>query len=140
MAVGISGIYILLSAILGIVLATAFGLRYIIRIDERTEDITRAVMSEIDITKIPSGTVIDHIPAGKGFEIVEALDLDESNKIVTLGTNMESDKLGKKDIVKVESRKISDKEMDKVKKISEKATVNIIEDWEVTKKVRLSEK
>lgn len=139
MVVGTSGIYILLSAILGIVLALAFGLRYIIRIDQRTKDIVRAVMSKIKVTKIASGTVIDHIPAGKGLKVIEALGLRESDKIVTLGMNLESKKLGKKDLVKVESKQLTDDEIDKIKEISEKPTINIIEDWEVKKKRRLSE-
>lgn len=139
MVVGISGIYILLSAILGIVLALAFGLRYILRIDQKTEDIVRAVMSKIKVTKIASGTVIDHIPAGKGLKVMEALGLEESDKVVTLGTNLESKKLGKKDLVKVEGKELSEDEIDKIKGISEKPTINIIEDWEVKKKTRLSE-
>lgn len=133
------GIFILLSAILGIVLALSFGLRYIIKIDERTEEIAKNVMSRIKVTKIEEGTVIDHIPIEKFLDVYEALDLEDSSKEITMATNLKSDKLGKKAIVKIERRTLSKEEMEKVKDVTDKATVNIVKDWEVEEKHRLSE-
>lgn len=137
MVVGTTGIYILLSAILGIELAQSFGLRYLIRIDERTYNIQEAIIAQT--TKIESGTVIDHIPKGKGKEIAEKLGLYELGESFRMISHIPSDKMEEKDVIKVENKKLSEDKWEEIKEITEKATINIIENWKVKKKVRLSD-
>ena len=53
------------------------------------------------IGTIVNGIVIDHIPAGRGMELYKYLKLDDMECEVALIKNAVSDKLGKKDIVKI---------------------------------------
>jgi aspartate carbamoyltransferase regulatory subunit len=95
-------------------------------------------MSAIRIGKIQYGTVIDHITAGKGTKVIEALDLARSDKIVSMLMNVQSKKLGKKDIVKIDGVHLDPKEITpKISQFAPKATVNLIKNSKVLNKVRL---
>ena len=92
----------------------------------------------VKVGKIQHGTVIDHITAGKGVKVIEALDLPESERIVSLLMNVQSKKFGKKDIVKVEGVHFDPKEVaPKISPFAPKATINLIKDSKVANKVRL---
>lgn len=95
---------------------------------------------ELVISKIERGTVIDHINAGKALLVLKILriSLDDT---VTLAMNVPSKKMGKKDIVKVANKFIGEEELNKIALISPKATINLIEGYEVKRKfkVRLPE-
>jgi aspartate carbamoyltransferase regulatory subunit len=94
-------------------------------------------MSISRIGKIEYGTVIDHIAAGKGAKVVEALDLGRSDKIVSMLMNVQSKKLGKKDVVKIEGVHLDPKEIaPKISKFAPKATVNLIKNSMVLNKVK----
>ena len=95
-------------------------------------------MSPIKVEKIQYGTVIDHIIAGKGTKVIEALDLPESDKIVSMLMNVQSKKLGKKDIVKIEGIHLDPNEISpKISPFAPKATINLIKNSKVIKKVGL---
>ncbi|WP_324736484.1 aspartate carbamoyltransferase regulatory subunit [Thermococcus sp. SY098] len=92
-------------------------------------------MSELKVSAIKEGTVIDHIPAGKGLKVIEILNLDALNGgTVLLAMNVHSKKLGRKDIVKVEGKYLSEEEVNKIALIAPTATVNIIRDYKVAEK------
>lgn len=57
----------------------------------------------LEITSIKNGIVIDHIEAGKGVKIFNYLELDRNYNSVALIINVDSEKLGKKDIIKIEN-------------------------------------
>ena len=57
----------------------------------------------LEITSIKNGIVIDHIQAGVGVKIFNYLGLDTKNYSVALIINADSNKLGKKDIIKIEN-------------------------------------
>ncbi|MBD3204397.1 aspartate carbamoyltransferase regulatory subunit [Candidatus Woesearchaeota archaeon] len=86
---------------------------------------------------IEKGTVIDHIPAGKALKVVEILKLDQFNKIVTVGMNLESKKLVRKDIVKIENKNLSKQELNKIALIAPKVTINIIKNHKVDEKFKI---
>jgi len=95
-------------------------------------------MSAMRIEKIQYGTVIDHITAGKGTKVIEALDLPKSDKIVSMLMNVQSKKLGKKDVVKIEGIHLDPKEIaPKISPFAPKATVNLIKNSKILNKVRL---
>jgi len=95
-------------------------------------------MSSLKVEKIKYGTVIDHITAGKGIKIIEALDLPESDKIVSMSMNVQSKKLGKKDIVKIEGVHLDLEEIkSKISPFAPKATINLIKDSKIINKVKL---
>jgi len=78
------------------------------------------------IGNIKNGVVIDHIPAGKGLELYRYLALDQLTCEVALITNAASDKVGRKDILKVDS--LIDLNYDLLGYIDPHITVNIIKD------------
>lgn len=86
------------------------------------------------VTNIESGTVIDHIPAGKGKKVFEILKLNEHDGRAVLLINAFSKKLGRKDVIKVENREIGDREINKIAPVAPNATISIIRDWEVAEK------
>ncbi len=51
---------------------------------------------ELIVSAISNGTVIDHIPADKVFQVIRILDLELSTNEIYFGTNLESKKYGKK--------------------------------------------
>ena len=57
--------------------------------------------TELQVSALCNGTVIDHIPADKLFEVVDLLDIPSMKSNVTIGNNLESKKLGKKGLIKV---------------------------------------
>lgn len=56
----------------------------------------------MNIDSIKNGIVIDHITAGKGMKIYQLLNLDVLNCSVALIRNVQSRKMGKKDIIKID--------------------------------------
>lgn len=87
---------------------------------------------------IENGTVIDHIPPGKGIIIAEMLNLFNQDSVVIIGQNLESTKYGRKDIIKVENRFLKSEEYNKIALIAPNATVNIIENYKIKEKRKVS--
>ncbi|MDI6819842.1 MAG: aspartate carbamoyltransferase regulatory subunit [Candidatus Hodarchaeaceae archaeon] len=88
--------------------------------------------------KIKNGVTIDHIAPGKALDVLKALGMtpESGNPMVVL-INVKSVKMGKKDLVKLENVTLDPaKVVAKVKAIAPKATVNLIKNYEVVKKVR----
>ncbi|SHE84882.1 aspartate carbamoyltransferase regulatory subunit [Clostridium fallax] len=89
----------------------------------------------IKITKLKDGIVIDHIKAGRGYEVFKYLKLQEAKYPVTLIMNVESKTLGKKDIIKI--GKIIDMDLEILGLISPEVTLNILNNENVVEKVTL---
>ena len=91
------------------------------------------------VSKIESGTVIDHVPGGQALNVLAILGIDgTSGEVVSIGINVPSDRLGRKDVVKVEGRELSEGEVDVLSLIAPAATINIIRDYEVVDKHRVT--
>ncbi|NON62785.1 aspartate carbamoyltransferase regulatory subunit [Acidianus sp. RZ1] len=90
------------------------------------------------VTKIKDGTVIDHIPAGRALAVLKILGIkgNEGNR-VALVMNVDSHRIGKKDIVKIEERVINNVESELITLIAPNATINIIKNYEVAEKRKL---
>jgi len=93
---------------------------------------------ELLVRKIENGTVIDHIQAGYGLKVMEILNLVASNHTAVVLLNIASKKLGRKDIVKVENREITEDEDNKIALIAPEATINIIRNWKIVDKRRVT--
>lgn len=91
----------------------------------------------IRVSAIKEGTVIDHIPAGRGLILAKFLKLSEHKKIVTLGLNFRSRRLGQKDIIKIEGKALDPQEVNQVAILAPSATLNIIRNFQVVKKIKL---
>ncbi len=89
----------------------------------------------LEINSIEKGIVIDHIKAGYGITVFNYLHLDKADYNVALICNAYSQKMGKKDIIKINN--VIDINYDFLGLIDPNATVNIIEDGKTVKKVKL---
>ncbi|NLL02045.1 MAG: aspartate carbamoyltransferase regulatory subunit [Mollicutes bacterium] len=86
----------------------------------------------LKVTSIDKGLVIDHIPQGEGIKIFHFLNLDKVKYRVALLMNVPSEKMGWKDIIKIENE-IS-MNLDILSIINDKITINIIEAGKIIKK------
>ncbi len=86
----------------------------------------------MNIDSITNGVVIDHITAGRGMKLYELLGLDGLDCSVAIIKNVSSGKMGKKDIIKIDSE-IS-VNFDVIGYVDPGVTVNIIKDGELVKK------
>ncbi|MEG1593736.1 MAG: aspartate carbamoyltransferase regulatory subunit [Oscillibacter sp.] len=87
----------------------------------------------MNIDSIQNGVVLDHIKAGKCMDIYKYLHLDELDCSVAIIKNVKSAKMGKKDIIKIDSP--LDVDLDVLGYIDPDITVNVIRDG-----VRLAKK
>ncbi|KZN24136.1 MULTISPECIES: aspartate carbamoyltransferase regulatory subunit [unclassified Haladaptatus] len=93
---------------------------------------------ELRVSKIRNGTVIDHIRAGQALNVLAILGIDGADgEEVSVGMNVPSDRVGRKDIVKVEGMELSQNEVDVLSLIAPDASINIIREYEVAEKHRL---
>ena len=90
----------------------------------------------MNIDSIRNGIVIDHIAAGKGMQIYNLLNLDELDCSVAIIKNDSSNKMGKKDIIKVDADIEVDVEL--LGYVDPYVTVNIIKDSKLVEKRNVS--
>ena len=88
------------------------------------------------IGQIKDGIVLDHITAGRGMYIYNVLGLGRLDCTVAMIKNADSNKKGKKDIIKV--GQVIDLDFDVLGYIDPDITVNIIRDGKLYKRQKLS--
>ena len=88
------------------------------------------------IGQIRDGIVLDHITAGKGMDIYKILGLGELDCTVAMIKNADSEKMGKKDIIKI--GRVIDLDFAVLGYIDPGITVNIIRDGALAKRERLT--
>jgi len=89
----------------------------------------------LNIEKIKNGIVIDHIKAGQGIRIFNWLGLDKKPNTVAFVVNATSNKMGKKDLIKIDE--IISIDFDLLGLIDPNITVKIIKDEKIMEKRRL---
>ena len=87
----------------------------------------------LNVGKIDEGFVLDHIQAGKSMSIYHHLGLDRLDCTVAIIKNARSDKMGRKDILKVECD-IDSMDLNILAFIDHNITVNVIKDGEIIEK------
>ena len=94
----------------------------------------------MNIDSITNGIVLDHIKAGKSMQIYQDLELDKLDCSVAIIKNVKSNKLGRKDIIKIDQDYSIN--LDVLGYIDPDITVRIIKDGKTVekKKVELPEK
>lgn len=88
----------------------------------------------MNIDGINTGYVLDHIKAGKGFELYHLLGLDKADCTVAIIQRASSGKYGMKDIIKIDADIPID--YDLIGYIDTNITVNVVKDRKLVKKVR----
>lgn len=89
----------------------------------------------LKVAGIEDGIVIDHIQSGKGIKIFEKLGLDRHNTPVVLLMGVRSNRLGKKDIIKIEGR--HDVDLAMLALIDNNITISHIKNGVITEKKTL---
>jgi len=88
----------------------------------------------LQVAAIENGTVIDHIPSNKIFEVVNLLHLEKVNSEVTVGFNLKSKQMGRKSIIKIANKFFTDDELNQLAVIAPDVTLCIIRDYEIVEK------
>ena len=91
----------------------------------------------LNVGKLENGFVIDHIKAGRSMDIYKYLGLEKLDCCVAIIKNARSNKMGKKDIIKIEGG-LDLVDLDVLGFIDHNITVNIIKDGQIVEKKALS--
>ncbi len=89
---------------------------------------------ELQVAAIENGTVIDHIPSEKTYEVARLLHLTDIDVPTLIGYNLPSKRLGKKGIIKITNKYFTDEEISRLSVIAPNVVLNIIKDYEVVEK------
>ena len=89
------------------------------------------------IDSIQNGIVLDHISEGKGMQIYYDLGLNKLDCSVAIIQRVKSEKMGKKDIIKVDKEGY-DIDLDVIGYIDPNITVSIIKDGETVEKKKVA--
>ena len=82
-----------------------------------------------------NGSNLDHIPCGNAWKIIKLLDLQHKNKCqIGVGLNLPSQKMGLKDLIKIENKVFSTVEIDMVSVFCVGSTFSVIKDFQVVSK------
>ena len=91
----------------------------------------------LNVGAIENGFVMDHIQAGKAMTIYHDLHLEDLDCTVAMIMNARSNKMGRKDILKVECP-IDMLDVDIVGFVDHNITINVIENGEIVEKKELT--
>ncbi len=94
--------------------------------------------NKLQVEAIKCGTVIDHIPAQIGFKLLKLFKLTETDQRITIGLNLPSRELIRKDLIKIENTFLTEQQANQLAMYAPKATVNRIDNYEVVHKHTLS--
>lgn len=93
---------------------------------------------ELQVAALCNGTAIDHIPSDQVFKVVKLLNLENIRNAITIGNNLDSKKTGSKGIIKITDKFFEETEINKIAIIAPNAILNIIKDYTVVEKKKLS--
>ena len=93
---------------------------------------------ELQVAALKSGTAIDHIPSDQLFKVVAILRLQDLKNRITIGNNLDSRKMGTKGIIKISNKFFEEDEINRIALVAPKVKLNIIRDYNVVEKKRVS--
>ena len=89
---------------------------------------------QLIVSALDHGTVIDHIPCERLFEVINLLHLDQMSNKVTIGFNLKSQKMGTKSIIKIADKFFTDEELNQLSVVAPNVSLSSIRDYEVVEK------
>jgi aspartate carbamoyltransferase regulatory subunit len=92
--------------------------------------------TQLRVAALRHGTVVDHLNSGMALKALEAIGVPTKGAAL-LGIGLESRKMGRKDILKLENVELSPAEIDKLAVFGPHATVSFIRDFKVVRKVNV---
>ena len=93
---------------------------------------------ELQVAAIENGTVIDHIPPTELFKVATLLELDKMEATITIANNLPSRKCGRKGMIKISDKFFDDDEISRIALVAPNVILNIIRNYEVVEKKRVS--
>ena len=94
--------------------------------------------SELRVSKIKDGTVIDHIRGGYALDVIKILGITGKEKrVITVAINVPSKRFGVKDILKIEGRALNAQEVNRIALVAPRASINIIRNYKVVEKLEV---
>jgi aspartate carbamoyltransferase regulatory subunit len=94
--------------------------------------------SELRVSKIKDGTVIDHIRGGYALDVIKILGITgKENRVMTVAINVPSKRFGVKDILKIEGRALNAQEVNRIALVAPRASINIIRNYKVVEKLEV---
>ena len=91
----------------------------------------------LNISGLQNGVVLDHIKAGKSLDVYYKLGLDKLDCQIAIIKNARSNKMGRKDIIKIEGD-LNQIDLDALGYIDHNITVNVIQNDRIVEKKRLT--
>ena len=91
----------------------------------------------LNVGQLNEGVVLDHIEAGKAMSIYRHLGLGKLDSVVAIIKNVPSNKMGKKDIIKIETS-LENVDLDILGYIDNNITVNIVKGGNIVEKKKLT--
>lgn len=89
---------------------------------------------ELLVAAIENGTVIDHIPSEKLFDVVSLLRIPEVDNAVMIGYKLGSNKYDRKSILKISDKFFTDAELNQLSVVAPDVTLSVIRGYEVVEK------
>lgn len=86
------------------------------------------------VAAIENGTVLDHIPSERLFDVVSMLHLDKMCNAITIGFNLKSAAMGSKSIIKIADKYFTAEELNQLSVIAPDITLCVIKDYEIIEK------
>ncbi|MGL4826630.1 MAG: aspartate carbamoyltransferase regulatory subunit [Vibrionaceae bacterium] len=90
---------------------------------------------QLTVEAIENGTVIDHIPAGVGLQVMQLFQQHMLSHRLVLALNLPSHLLGKKDIIKIENMFLVPKQAQLLALLAPNATINCIKQCRLVEKI-----
>ena len=91
----------------------------------------------LNVGNLENGFVIDHIKAGRSMDIYKYLGLEKLDCCVAIIKNARSNKMGKKDIIKIDGG-LDLVDLDILGFVDDNITINVIKDGVIAQKKSLS--
>ena len=71
-------------------------------------------MKKLEVSAIEEGTVIDQITSKSTFKVANILNIQDIDQVVLIGFNLSSKKLGRKGIIKIGGKLLTQEEVNKI--------------------------
>lgn len=87
------------------------------------------------VAAIKNGTVIDHIPSDRLFEVMALLGLEHiHDSRIMIGYNLDSKKMGHKSLIKISDKFFTDEELNRLAIVAPNVSLSIIRDYDLVEK------
>jgi len=89
------------------------------------------------VAALRHGTVVDHLSPGMALKALQLIGVPREGAAL-IGVNLYSEKLGRKDILKLENMELTDDQIERLAVLGPNASVCFIREYEIVRKVRVT--